>query len=396
MAEKKSQDVAPNSSSPGDNEIGRSGGSAATKRDLKDKDSSVKTSLQIPFKALLPGLLGVVIIGVIAAGGYYGWLWFQQQSRQQQGLVAQLQEQLAAQDQELRQLRDEIQNRVHSEAVEVTNIKQQLNAVEQRLDSHNKRLLSLSSADREDWRLAEAEYLLQMANQRLVVERDARNAEALLSAADKILRDLDDINLFPVRESVNRDLTALKLAVKLDREGIFLRLSALSGQIESLPLVPPQVSGDVGIEPQAPVQQPTSWSEVMKESFFNALKKLSGYIRVRHHDQTLQPLLPPNSEAYLRQNFRFMLERAQLALLREQTVIYRQSLQQARDWLQRYYPLAEQKSQIDAELADLQQQAVVQTLPDISNSLEQLQAYIEKLHKLESVTPPEDEREPLP
>ena len=39
----------------------------------------------------------------------------------------------------------------------------------QRLDSHNKRLLSLSSTSREDWLLAEAEYLLRLANQRLLM-----------------------------------------------------------------------------------------------------------------------------------------------------------------------------------------------------------------------------------
>jgi len=50
-----------------------------------------------------------------------------------------------------------------------------------------------------DWKLAEAEYLLRIANHRLLMERDALTAGQLLTTADKILADLGDFSVFDVR-----------------------------------------------------------------------------------------------------------------------------------------------------------------------------------------------------
>ena len=49
--------------------------------------------------------------------------------------------------------------------------------------------------DRDDWLLAEAQYLLRMANQRLIMANDVGAAQALLGSADTILLELDDVRL---------------------------------------------------------------------------------------------------------------------------------------------------------------------------------------------------------
>jgi uroporphyrin-III C-methyltransferase len=338
---------------------------------------------------------------VFVACGYWGWRWIQQKNL----FMQELQAQVSMQNDTLQNLTADLQNYKQSgrqlDRQRREEFGAQMNAVEQRLASHNKRLLSLSSTDRDDWRLAEAEYLLQLANQRLVIERDSRNAEALLSAADAILRDLADIDLFPVRQSINRDLTALKLAGTVDREGIFLRLAALSEEIEALPLLPkPQIGAADNLiastDSETEVETPASWLGVVKASFWQALNRASDYIRVRNHDRALEPLLPPESHLYLQQNFRFTLERAQLALLRGEPAIYQKSLAQARSWLNRYYSLVEQTPRFDAELAALQGLNVTRKLPDISTSLEELQGYIEKLHKLADVEAPAKPESPRP
>ncbi len=45
----------------------------------------------------------------------------------------------------------------------------------------------LATVDRRDWLIAEAEYLLRLANQRLQLGRDARAAAQLLASADQVL-----------------------------------------------------------------------------------------------------------------------------------------------------------------------------------------------------------------
>ena len=49
-----------------------------------------------------------------------------------------------------------------------------LSQVDQRINAQQQRLINLSTTSREDWLLAEAEYLLRLANQRVLIEREPR------------------------------------------------------------------------------------------------------------------------------------------------------------------------------------------------------------------------------
>ena len=49
-----------------------------------------------------------------------------------------------------------------------------------------------------EWKLAEVEYLLRIANHRILMERDVVAARDLLSAADAVLNDLDDFRCISV------------------------------------------------------------------------------------------------------------------------------------------------------------------------------------------------------
>ncbi len=344
-------------------------------------------------------ILALLVLGGLTAAGLWSWQWLQGQQQREQAQIAALSEQIQQQRQQLQALRQQLQQAESSQQQQAATQQRSLATLRQRLDSQNKRLLSMASTDRDDWRLAEAEYLLQLANQRLLIEADSGTAEGLLAAADKILMELQDVDLFVVREGINRDLTALKLSPKIDREGVYLRLAALAAQVQGLAVLPSQ--SFVQVEPAVPVApasdaiaEPVSRLLGFKQYLRARLDRLADYIRISRHDETVRPLLPPDSQSYVQQNLRFMLERAQLALMRQQQVVYQGSIQQARDWLLDYYSLTgtpaglnATASRFDAELEQLQLLNVVESVPDISQSLEQLQAYIEKLHKLKSAPP---------
>lgn len=326
---------------------------------------------------LLPVAL-VILAGGVAAGGYFAW--DQQRQQQQQWvsvnqLLQQQQERLSGLQQALGQAQSQNRDRQAAD-------QELLQAIQQRLDSHNKRLLSLSTTSREDWLLAEAEYLLRLANQRLLTERGTRGAQALVQAADDILHTLDDVELFPVRKALAKDLGALKLAGQVDREGMYLRLAVLAEQVETLlPLSPQSESPLSASVEELPARDEGFWS-TLRQGVGNALQKLSAYVRIRQHREPVQPLLAPEHAVYLSQNLRLMIERAQLAMLREEHKIYVHSLEQAQRWLGEYYALNEQTPVLQQELKALRKMPVAQPLPNISGSLAQLKAYIERLHKL--------------
>ena len=75
-----------------------------------------------------------------------------------------------------------------------------------------------------------------------------------------------------------------------------------------------------------------------------------------------------------------MLEQAQAALLREEAQVYQSSLQKAQEWLKTYFPLNTQSVAAQAELADLQNVIITQSLPNFAESTALLKTYIERKH----------------
>lgn len=215
-----------------------------------------------------------------------------------------------------------------------------------------------------EWKLAEVEYLLRIANNRILMERDVDGALNLLTAADAILLELDDFALYPVRAQLADEILALESVTGTDVQGIYLRLEAIKENLGSLPLDVPEYIDDP-MDDQQPAED---------LGFLEALmRKLSGYLEFRRFDTRAKPLLAPEEGVYLELNLRLMLERAQLATLRRQQVVYEQSLATARQWLVDYLnvddPAVEQAvTEIDALLVI----RLNQSMPDISGSLDAL------------------------
>ena len=95
----------------------------------------------------------------------------------------------------------------------------------------------------------------------------------------------------------------------------------------------------------------------------------------RFEGESVRPLLAPEEEAYLELNLRLMLERAQLAALRREQVVYEQSLQTTADWISTYLDL--ESPGVVRSLEELEALSTVildQPLPDVSGSLSALKA----------------------
>ncbi|MBT7330076.1 MAG: hypothetical protein HN804_03475, partial [Oceanospirillaceae bacterium] len=89
------------------------------------------------------------------------------------------------------------------------------------------------------WELAEAEYLLRLASQRLAMEQASESAVALLKAADIIIRDSEQVGTYGIRRAIAADLAALSLVPSVDVEGVYASLAALSSLAAQLTFIPP-------------------------------------------------------------------------------------------------------------------------------------------------------------
>lgn len=216
----------------------------------------------------------------------------------------------------------------------------------------------------EKWKLAEVEYLLRIANHRALMERDADTALQLLSTADAILTEIDDFALHPVRAALADEMLALKSRGDSDRQGVFLRLEALKGRLEQLPLRVPEYF----VPEETASEDATPWQVLVEQ--------VSGYFKFRRlaGDEAAQPLLSPDEGQYLEMNLRLMFERAQLALLREDALVFESSVADADDWVARYLdPEHPGVVAVRQELQALVEVDLDAEMPDISSSLRTLE-----------------------
>ncbi|GAA5170255.1 MULTISPECIES: uroporphyrinogen-III C-methyltransferase [Halomonadaceae] len=315
--------------------------------------------------------LVIVLALVVLLGGWWGWQKFQtQQQRLAQAesnaqAISQLKSQLGDGDQQRQQamqtLRDDFQQ-----------YREELNAT---LDKVLKQLASKQQTDTSEWRLAEVEYLLRLANQRLQLERDVKGSTSLLKTADQRLAQIDNPALTPVRRATQSEIAALESVAQVDRTGLYLELMAQQEQLAKLPL-------EQDIQQQAAEAGDTSpvkgsWQQQLSR-FGQELKDL---VVVRKNDQALEALMTPEQESYLRQNVRLQLEQAQLALLQSDAQLYQASLEKARTLIERYYDTGNQGvANLLERLATLAVKDVRPELPDISASLQKLRDFMERRH----------------
>jgi len=253
----------------------------------------------------------------------------------------------------------------------------ELDARIQQLDSmlseQRAELARFSSNDRESWLMAEAEYLLRLANQRLIMTGDTSSALKLIKSADEILVELDDVGLHSARAAIAADLAAIRALPQIDTQGLYLRLAALTEQASGLVIFElPEVDDRIAPAPA------DDWQGRLRQGYEAALRKLSDYIVIRRRDVPMEALMDPQWEGLVRQNLRMLMEQAQVALLSGNARLYRESLQRAEYWVGEFFESDEAAAQAMArEIRLLMDQPVAIEIPDISRSLNTLDKAIE-------------------
>ena len=254
-------------------------------------------------------------------------------------------------------------------------------AAERLLDAVNQ-LATQAPPSRREWKVAEVGYLLRIANHRLLMERDVAGALTLLKAADAILVELDDFSLYQVRARLSDEILSLENVESNDVQGLFLRLEAVKNGLGRQSLRLPRLQGDESGAADAPTVtgagSGTAGGEASESDgiWSTVLRHLDTYLRFRRFDgEGVRPLLAPEEAVYLELNLRLMLERAQLAALRREQLIYEQSLSAASEWVERYMDVERPavRRSLD-ELAGLSDIVLERDLPDISGSLTTLQS----------------------
>ncbi len=227
------------------------------------------------------------------------------------------------------------------------------------------------SRNKNIWQAEEVRYAVRLANVNLQFRQHISSALALLKLADQDIRDMTDSSFAEVRKALAADIMELQSIKEVDTTGIYMRLLALNNKVEQLPLMNKPVLTSEQNKTTPSAENLPWWRKGLNQSL-ESLRKL---VVVRYNASGKVPLIPPDQQAYLYQNWHLALSHAMTALLQGESEIYRSSLQQVITWVNEYaMPDTPVVNAFLAELSQLQAIDIHPAMPSVSRSLQAVEA----------------------
>ena len=317
----------------------------------------------------------ILIIG-LGAGNY----WQYQAGQNLNQLLSQLSAQQSALDSQVADLNNgvnEIQEQQKSLGEKTEQNEAGQRTVLGTLDEMSEQIKSLATSKGKEplfWRVSEVEYLLTVANHRLMLEGDVLTARTALQDADNRLRAIADPGLIPVREKISQEINQLNSVSLPDIPGLAAQLSGMIENVNQLPFVKKELALESESTPEAE-KEFTGVGNFLKTVWRDLV---DGLFKVQRTDQAIEPLLPPEEKIYLVYNLELKLEQARIALLNRETTLFLTNLEDVRQSVATYFDRESASvTSLLQSVAELKQVELRPQLPDISASLRELRSWLQ-------------------
>jgi len=349
-----------------------------TVKDSKKEDQIAKNNVSktsLVSLSLTLALLLSLILGLAALTANY-FLWqkintgsqaLQTDTEQQQDLFA------ASQKKQLAEFQQQIQNQI--EQSDETNKKLStellaLNASNQQLEKQIQNNSNVLHQDQRGWRLKELQYILRIAQHRLLLDRDIEGAIAALETTDNRLSEINQTDLLPLRKLIAQQLQKLTSYPAPDYVGLQFKLDQLIIAFQNTyRREAHKASGKNTIieETNTTVTEgnETADRSFLEETMDRAKTMLNQNVKLRQHTQTP---LPFSAEQELTFSFQFIQEKlvtAKFAVSSRNDALFKQQLESAIDWLTKEPQLGSNPKLLET-IKKLSGISLEPNLPDIS------------------------------
>jgi uroporphyrin-3 C-methyltransferase len=295
-------------------------------------------------------------------------------------------EQFSRQVNQLKALQNQVatlQGQTGEDEASISSVQGSVRSLEQRLSATESGLITVAASSQNSsvaLNIAEIDFLLRTASERLSLFSDPAAADLALLAADVQLEALNDPMFLSVRQRIAVARQNLASIPDVDRVQLTSKLSDMQSRIPGLPF-----RGEVEEQPQTELAEDAGWWESFKQT-------MSSLVTVRRRAPEDQSLLSLEDKDYLRQGLWLQLETARLALMRNDTDAWNRSLGRVDDTLKQFF--RDGGSNVQAFLLDstgLKQVEIAPQMPDISAPWMQLRQLRDSRRLLQSSTPVEPE-----
>ena len=274
-----------------------------------------------------------------------------------------------------------LQGQSGEDQASISAVQGSVRSLEQRLSATESGLVSVAASSQNssvELDIAEIDFLLRTASERLQLFSDPVAADLALQAADVQIEALNDPMFLSVRQRIASSRQALAMVPRIDRVDLSARLDALQSQVPDLPF-----RGEAVRQPEPVLPEDAGWWESFKQT-------MSSLVTVRRRVPEDQSLLSLDDKDYLRQGLWLQFESARLALMRNDTSVYSGSLDRVNDTVEQFFQNGSSGVQaLLLEVAALKQVNIAPEMPDISAPWTQLRQLRDSRRLLQSASPVE-------
>ncbi len=357
---------------------------------VKEADISPQNPAEQPKRSKAGFWFGIIILFlvlILAGGGFY---LLQQLRSQQEDIggevdegdqrVIELSKQISGYQTQLSALqtqvatltsdlanKDEFFNKKLSDFAELH--QQKLELTVEKLTKAMQQIQRQLGKTRGDWLIADAEYLLSIANQRLMLVGDLNTTKEALIAADQRLRESGDAAAFKVREEIAREIALLNKVQVPDIVGVYSKVQLLIDNVDQLATLLPYEGKEIThTEHKQEVQDQEHTHDLLD----TALIELEGLVTIRHTEQPVKAILTVEQAEFLRQQLRTKLEMVKLTLVQQNDALFRKSIAETKKWLAENFAHNKDSDSFTKELDKLSAVQIRAQFPDIGKSLKML------------------------
>jgi uncharacterized protein HemX len=323
----------------------------------------------------------LIIIGLAGAGFYF----FSQLRDKQQDLggevkgemskqIADYQSQLVAIQSQLASLESNVAGKDNHFTQTLADFSQlhneKLEGTRKDLNESVIRLQRQLGKTRGDWLIADAEYLLSVANERLHLVGDINTTREALEAADQRLRESGDAATFKVREEIAKELSLLKNINVPDVVGIYAAIQTLQDRVDKLALILPYTGKFLAANTDAKKPyEPNTENQGLIDS---AISQLHGAVVIRYTEHEVKEILTPEEALFIREQLRVKLEMVKISLVQRNEALFQSSLADVKKWTEQNFTKNSDDNSFLADLERLNITKISSQLPDISLSLKMI------------------------
>ncbi len=357
--------------------------------ELTEQKEQLQAHLTKPSKSkagLWFGLLILLLVLVLAGAGYF----FLQQLRDKQaglgseinkedqqlisltGQITGYQQQIAAIQEQLASVNKKLSKKddLHSDQIkEFSKLHgDRLDITKKELSKDIKSLQRQLGKTRSDWLVADAEYLLSVANLRLKLLGDIDTTVLALEAADERLLESGDSAAFKIREEIAKEINLLKRAPKIDIVGIFSKIRLIESEVSGLALFLPHAGLKLNLDVEKTVTPAVEGPK--KDAIDTVLEGFKRLVKIRRADRNVDAVLTPQEVLFIQQQMKIKLELVKNALVQQDSKLYQAALDDSIDWLQESFKMDDEEGlNMKSELVKLKAIKIQSRQPDIGRSL---------------------------